>query len=107
MSDEHELEDVRAQVRDNALLSPAVVAQIDALRASVHEQLRERGIDPASPECEHSMVVAGGIVGQLLASPDTTAMLSNMADDGQRGSFSALLFWKSCISPHSPAEVVP
>jgi hypothetical protein len=70
MSD-HDLE-AAAQVRDGALFSPGLVAQIDALRASVHEHLRQRGIDAASTECEHAMVVAGGVAGQLRASPDTT-----------------------------------
>lgn len=43
-----ELNDVRAQLQNSELLSPGVLAQIDALRASVHEQLRARGIDPSS-----------------------------------------------------------
>lgn len=105
MSDEHELEDVRAQVRDGALFSPSVTAQIDALRASEHEQLRERGIDPTSPECERMWVVAGGVVGRLLASPDTTALLASQKDDEQRGGVCALLVWSAGISPHR-AETV-
>ena len=102
-----ELEVVRSQVRDNELFSPAVTAMLDTLRASVHERLRQRGLDPTSSECEHVMVVAGGMVGQLLASPDTTAMLAGMPDDEQRGGLAALLFWQSSISPHSPSEAMP
>ena len=100
MRDEHELEDVRSQMRDNALFSPGVTAQIDALRASVHAQLRERDIEPTSAECERMWVVAGGVVGQLFASPETTAMLANINNDAQRGGIASLLFWKSGISAY-------
>jgi hypothetical protein len=96
-----ELADVRAQVRDSELFSPAVVAQIDALRASVHQQLRERGIDPTSPECKQTWLVAGGTLGQLLASKETIALLASLADDEQRGGIAALLLWSGGIAPHA------
>jgi hypothetical protein len=105
--DDHELETVRAQVRDGSLFSPAVTVQIDALRASVHRQLRERGIDPTSPECERMWLVAGGVVGRLLASPETTALLAGQKDDEQRASLAALVMWSAGISPHESAEVAP
>ena len=105
MIDDDELEAVRAQVRDSRLFSPSVTAQTDALRASVHEQLRERDIDPTSPECEQTWVVAGGVVAQLLASPETMALLASVDNDEQRAGIAALLFWNSGISPH-PAEPV-
>jgi hypothetical protein len=102
-----ELADVRAQVRDSQLFSPAVTAQIDALRAAVHEQLRERGIDPASPECEQTWLVAGGTLGRLLASPETTALLAGVAADEQRGGIAALLLWSAGISPHAQHNAMP
>lgn len=71
-------------MRDGSLFSPGIVAQIDALRASVREQLRQRGIDATSPECEHTWLVAGGTLGRLAASPETTALLASVADDEQR-----------------------
>jgi hypothetical protein len=99
-----ELAEVRAQMRDSELFSPAVIAQIDGLRATVHEQLRQRGVDPASPECEQTWLVAGGTLGRLLASPETMALLANVADDEQRGGIGAFLLWSAGISPH---EAVP
>jgi hypothetical protein len=64
MSD-HDLEAARAQVRDGALFPPGVVAQIHALRASDTSTCVSAASTPASTECEHAMVVAGGIAGQL------------------------------------------
>jgi hypothetical protein len=61
---ERDLADGRAQVRDSELFSPAVTARIDALRPSVHAQLRQRAIDPASLECEQTWLVAGGALAQ-------------------------------------------
>lgn len=106
MIDDDELDAVRAQVRDSQLFSPAFTAQIDALRASVHEQLRERDIEPTSPEYERTCVVAGGVVAQLLGSPETMALLASVDNDEQRAGIAALLFWSSGISAH-PAESVP
>jgi hypothetical protein len=105
MSDDHELEDVRAQVRDNALFSPRVSARIDALRASVHAQLRQRGIDPTSPEFEQTWLVAGGALAQLLLSPEAAEMLASIANDEQRGGIAALLLWSAGISPHETEAV--
>ena len=101
MSDE--LNDVRAQLQTSELFSPGVLAQIDALRASVHEQLRARGIDPTSEneEFELTWMVAGGTLAQLLASKETMDMLSNIADDEQRAAIAAHLLWASGISPHA------
>jgi hypothetical protein len=79
----------------------AVTAQIGALRASVHEQLRQRGIDPTSPECEQTWLLAGGTLGRLLASPETTALPASVADDEQRCGIAALLLWAAGISPHA------
>ena len=83
-----------------------MLAPIDALRASVHEQLRARGIDPASRECEQTWLVAGGTLGRLLASPETTTLLASVADDEQRGGIAALLVWSAGISAH-PSEGKP
>jgi hypothetical protein len=77
---------VRAQVRDSELFSPAVTAMLDALRASVHQQLRGRGIDPTSTECGQTLMVAGGTIGQLLASKETTALLASIDNDSIPGS---------------------
>lgn len=99
-----ELDEVRAQLQNSELFSPAVIAQLDALRASVHEQLRDRGIDPASPECEQTWLVAGGTLGRLLASAETITLLASVADDEQRSGIAALLMWSAGISPH---ESVP
>jgi hypothetical protein len=99
------LEDVRAQVRDNALFSPGVSARIDALRASVHAQLRQRGIDPTSPEFEQIWLVAGGALAQLLLSPEAAEMLASIANDEQRGGIAALLLWSAGISPHETEAV--
>lgn len=100
-----ELNEVRAQLQDSQLFSPAVLAQLDALRASVHEQLRDRGIDPTSRDYEAAMVVGGGAVAQFLASPTTTLMLANVAHDVQRGGVAALLFWLASISPHPVGDM--
>ncbi len=61
MSDElnNDLNDVRKTLQDSELFSPGVTAQIDALRASVHEQLKKLGIDPTSEVCELIWMVAG------------------------------------------------
>ena len=103
MSDE--LNDVRAQLQNPELFAPGVFAEIDALRASVHEQLRARGIGHESPEYERTWLFAGGVKGQLLASPQTTHMLAGIENDDHRGAMASLLFWNSDISPH-PAEAV-
>lgn len=105
MSDE--LEDVRAQLQQSELFSPGVTAQIDALRASVHEQLQARGIKPSSKEFELTWMVAGGTLAQLLASTETIDMISNIVDDEARGAIAAHLLWASGISPHPTAEVGP
>ena len=69
MSDElndelnNDLDDVRKTLRDSELFSVAVTAKIDALRASVHEQLKKLGIDPTSEVCELIWMVAGGTRG--------------------------------------------
>jgi hypothetical protein len=99
-----ELADARAQVSDSELFSPAVTSQIDALRASVHEQLRRRGIDATSPECEQTWLVAGATLGRLVASPEPTALLANLSNDEQRAGIAALLLWSAGISPHEAAS---
>jgi len=105
MSDE--LEDVRAQVRESELFSPRVSAQLDALRASVHEQLRDRGIDPSSEneEVELIWMVAGGALAQLLASTETMDMISSILDDEQRAAIAAHLLWAVGISPHKTQKL--
>jgi hypothetical protein len=94
-------------VRDSELFSPAVNAQVDALRASEHEQLRQRGIEPASRRCKQMWLVAGGALAQLFLSPEAAHMLASIADDEQRGGIAALLLWSAGISPHDEAETVP
>jgi hypothetical protein len=108
MSDElnNDLDDVRKTLRDSELFSVGVTAKIDALRASVHEQLRARGIDPTSEECELIWMVAGGTVGQLIASESTVSMLNGLIQDVERGAIAAHLFWASGITPH-PSEKLP
>jgi hypothetical protein len=69
----------------------------------LHEQLRQRGIDPTSSECEQTWLVAGSTLGRLLASPETIALLANIADDEQRGGIAAFLLWSAGISPHEAA----
>lgn len=96
-----ELEDVRAQLRESELFSPGVTAQLDALRASVHEQLTARGIKPSSKEFELIWMVAGGTLAQLLVSTETMDMIANIADDVQRAAIAAHLLWASGISPHA------
>lgn len=101
-----ELEEVRQTLQDSTLFSPGVTAQIDAHRASVHQQLRDRGIDPSSEkneEFELTWMVAGAAVGQLIASEQTTSMLNRLIQDVERGAIAAHLFWASGISPH-PVE---
>jgi hypothetical protein len=41
---DQKLVDVREQMRSSELFSPAVIAPLDTLRASVHEKPRARGI---------------------------------------------------------------
>lgn len=103
MSDE--LKDVRAQLQNSELFSPGVLAQIDALRASVHEQLRARGIDPTSEEYELTWMVAGGTLAQLLASTETMDMLCGLMDDVRRAAIAANLFWSAGISPHETEKL--
>ena len=108
-----ELEIVRFQLQE-PLFSVATSARIDALRASAHHQLEERGIDPSSEnqEFELTWMVAGGIVAELLSSDSVMAMLADVpADDtdsraARRGAMAAHLFWATGISPH-PIEKLP
>ena len=103
---EAELAEVRAQMANaNAnVYPPGVVAEIDALRASVHEQARERGIDPTSPEFERMWLVAGAVIGQLLASAQTTRMLCGIDNDVHRGAMGSLLFWNCGITAYPERE---
>jgi hypothetical protein len=71
----------------------------------VHGQLRDRGIDPTSPECERVWVVAGGTLAQLLLSPEAADILANIANDEQRGGIAALLLWSAGISPYHGERV--
>lgn len=101
-----ELEEVRRTLQDSTLFSPGVTAQIDAHRAFVHQQLRDRGIDPSSENEEFELIwmVAGAAMGQLIASEQTTSMLNGLIQDVERGAIAARLLWASGISPH---ESVP
>lgn len=101
-----ELDEVRAQLQDSTLFSPAVLAQLDGFRASVHEQLRARGVDPTSEEFELIWMVAGGTLAQLIASDATTEILSGIDNAVHRGAVGAHLLWSAGISPH-PIEKLP
>lgn len=50
-------------------------------------------------------LVAGGVVGRLLASPETTALLAAQKDDQQRGKSAALLMRCAGTSPHHVERV--
>lgn len=100
MSDNHDdverdLTDVRAQIaRCGELFSPATMAGLDALRASTHEQLeRTMHVNPSERAVERTWLTAGGAVGQLLASPETFALLSAIPGDETRGGVAAVLLW--------------
>ena len=102
-----DLDDVRQQIQAE-LYSPGVTAQIDAFRASIHEQLIALGIDPSSEnrEFELTWMVSGGALAQLLASQDTCALLIGLLqDDVKRGALAAHLFWSAGISPHETEKL--
>ncbi|MGI8519134.1 MAG: hypothetical protein ACR2MC_00750 [Actinomycetota bacterium] len=107
MNDDHnnDLELVRKTLRDSTMFSPSVTAQIDALRASVHEQLTALGIDPHSRECEQ-VWVAGGALAQMIASDNVPPLFSSISGNQERGAVAANLFWASGISPY-PTEKLP
>ena len=70
----------------------------------MHEQLRARGIDPTSEECELTWMVAGGTLAQLLASTETMDTLCDVMDDEGVLPLSQRSFFPSAgISPH-PTE---
>jgi hypothetical protein len=50
-------------------------------------------------------LVAGGVVGRLLASPETTGMIAGQKDDEQRGGLAALLMCCAGISLHHVERV--
>lgn len=105
----NDLDLVRETLQNSELsemFSPAVTAQIDALRASVHEQLKERNIKPGSREFELIWMVAGGTVGQLIASDNVTQLFYGIHKDDERGAIAARLFWASGISAY-PTEKLP
>ena len=104
---ECDLADVRAQIaRCSELFSPATMVGLDALRASMHEQLaRTMSVKPTDSAVERTWLAAGGAVGQLIASPETFTVLSAIDDDTTRGGIAALLLWSAGISPHEAEEM--
>jgi hypothetical protein len=57
------------------------------------------GVESDAEDPRYTWLVAGGTLGRLLASPETTALLPSVADDEQRGGMAALMLWAAGISP--------
>jgi hypothetical protein len=105
---EAELDDVRAQIAtSNAdVFPPAIVADIDNLRAWAHDEARRRGLDPESADFERTCLIAGAVMGRLLVHPNTATMFAGIDNDNHRGHLASLLMWTSCISAQ-PSEAAP
>jgi hypothetical protein len=97
-----ELNEVRNQIAtsNTDVFPPGIVAEIDNERAWLHDELRQRGLDPESPEFERTWLVGGAVIARLIASPNTTRLLANIENDNHRAHLASLLFWCPGISPH-------
>jgi hypothetical protein len=95
-----ELAEVRSQIASaNANVYPAgIVAEMDNLRAWIHDEARVRGLDPESAEYERAWVIAGVVMGRLLAHPNTATMFAKIENDNHRGQLASLLLWAAGIS---------
>ena len=100
-----EIDDVRTQLNERHKFDATTTAQYDEMRAHVHELLRQRGIDASSSEFERVWIVAGGVIGELLADLANIDLLSSK-DAHERAAAIATAVWLTGISPHS-AEQLP